>query len=69
MSWVSCPDVEAIAFNRNPLDVVAEQRQLAGERLANGRLHSSGRFDVDEFTSESEDVHLGRIDDFTTAAG
>jgi len=64
MSRIGRPNVAAIAFDGNALDVVAKLRQLAGKRLADDRLHSGGGFDVDELAREGEDVHLGRIDQF-----
>ena len=64
MSWVGCPDIKAIGFHGDALDLIAELCQLAGKRLANSGFHSSGGFDIDELASECENVHLGRIDDF-----
>src|SRR5580698_1653135 len=61
MAGMRGPDVHAIAFDRHALDVVAKGTQLAVERHTDGRFHSGGGFNVDQFAGESEDVHIESI--------
>ena len=65
MIRVRRPDIEAIAFDGNSFDVVAELGQFTGERVADRAFHTGRRFDIDELASKCENVHLGRIDDFS----
>ena len=65
MVRVHSPDIEAIAFDGNSFDVVAELGQFTGERVGDRAFHTGRGFDIDELACKCEDVHLGRIDDFT----
>ena len=66
MVRVRCPDIEAIAFDGDSFDVVAELGQFPGEHVSDRAFHAGRGFDIDELACKCEDVHLGRIDDFTT---